>query len=48
MTIAFPIFLEDKRKLPFNYMKGKTKIQVDKNDYTEDRDLGNEKAESKF
>lgn len=29
MTIAFPISLEDKRKLSFNYMKGETKIQAE-------------------
>lgn len=45
MTIAFPISLEDKTKLSFNYMKGETKIN---NYYTGGRDLGNEKAKSKF
>lgn len=28
-------------------MKGETKIQVDKNDYTEGTDLGNDKTKSK-
>lgn len=48
MTITFPVSLEDKRKLSLNYVKDKTKIQRDKNDYPEGRDLGNEKSNSKF
>lgn len=47
VTIIFPISLEDKRKLSPNCMKGESKIQVHKKDYSEGTDFGNDKAKSK-
>lgn len=48
MTQLFSVSLKDKRKTSLNFMKGDTKIQVDKSDYTEGgTDVGKAKAKCK-